>query len=268
MTDKRKSIAKTSDKYVLYRDAVQDPEAEVDFMEEVYRKRNKRRPTVLQEDFCGAAAICCEWVRAGDDHVAIGVDIDPEVLDWSRLHYVPELTPDQKRRLHLRRGDVRRARSQKVDVILALNFSFCIFKERAELTKYMRRCRKMLTPGGILVMDLYGGPEAQRPNEDRTAKDGFTYVWDQSTYNPITNEALNHIHFEFRDGSEMKRAFTYDWRLWTLAELRDALMESGFREAPVYWEDSDGKGGGNGVFRRRTSADIDDAWIAYIVGLT
>ena len=74
-----------------------------------------------------------------------------------------------------------------------------------------------------------------------------------------------HIHFKFPDGSKIKRAFTYDWRLWTLPELRELLIEAGFAKVRVYWEGDDGDGGGNGEFKEHATGEPDLAWIAYIV---
>ena len=53
---------------------------------------------------------------------------------------------------------------------------------------------------------------------------------------------VNHIHFEFTNGSRLKRAFTYEWRLWTLPEIRELLGEAGFSRSTVYWEDRDADG--------------------------
>ena len=61
-------------------------------------------------------------------------------------------------------------------------------------------------------------------------------IWDQKAYNPINGDMLCHIHFSFPDGSKIKKAFTYDWRLWTLPEIRELLLEAGFQRATVYWE--------------------------------
>jgi hypothetical protein len=93
------------------------------------------------------------------------------------------------------------------------------------------------------------------------------YEWDQAEYNPITGDKVCHIHFEFKDGSRMERAFTYRWRLWTLPELREILGEAGFRTVTVYWEGNDGKGGGNGVFSPKKSGDADASFICYIVAV-
>jgi len=265
---KKKNLmtTKNADKYVLYTESVQCPESEVDFLVRVYRKRNDKLPVIVREDFCGTAAICCEWVKRNENGISIGVDLDPEPLAWGRQHYVSKLNADQADRVRLLQDDVLAVRTEPVDVILALNFSFCVFKERSVLLAYLRRCREALADDGIMVMDIYGGPEAQKPNEDITEKDGFDYVWDQAKYNPITNEALNHIHFDFPKGPRMRKAFTYDWRLWTLAELSDAMADAGFAESRVYWEGTDEDGDGNGVFKVRKHAEVEDAWVAYIVG--
>ncbi len=267
-TKKRTSrlTARTADKYWLYTEAVQSAESEVEFLKRVYRKANGKPPVAVREDFCGTAAICCEWARAGRGNIAIGVDIDPEPLRWGREHYLAKLKADVAKRVTLLQKDVLAHDSPPVDVVLALNFSYCVFKERSTLLRYIRRCRQALTPGGVLIMDLYGGPEAQKPQEDISEKNGFTYIWDQKFYNPITNECVNYIHFKFPDGSRMRKAFSYDWRLWSLRELSETMLEADFRQTTVYWEGTDKKGEGNGVFRTRKVVDVEDAWIAYIVG--
>ena len=54
-----------------------------------------------------------------------------------------------------------------------------------------------------------------------------------------------HIHFKFKDGSRIKKAFSYDWRLWTLPEIREVMEEAGFSNTRVYWEDEDEEGEGS-----------------------
>ena len=96
--------------------------------------------------------------------------------------------------------------------------------------------------------------------------DGFDYVWDQHRYDPIQNRVVNYIHFEFEDGSKMKRAFRYEWRLWSLPELRDLLLEAGFSKVDVYWEGVDEETEeGNGEYSLEEEALDDPAWVAYVV---
>jgi len=263
---RRRLTARTADKHLLYSEAVQCADNEIAFLKRVYRKFNGRPPRLLREDFCGTALVCSHWVQDGPTHEAIGVDLDSEPLRWGRTHHLAQLTTEQRARVHLRRANVLSVKAPPVDVIAALNFSFCVFKQRPLLLQYFRRCHQTLKTGGLLVMDIYGGPESHKPNKEKTRYRGFTYVWEQARYNPITSEALNHIHFTFPDGSRMPKAFTYDWRLWTPVELQETLLEAGFRDARVYWEGATAEGAGNGVFRCRERADVEDAWVAYVVG--
>lgn len=262
-----KLTAAKADRYVLYTEAVQSTDYEIALFTRVFRKEHGRPPLVLREDFCGTAAISCDWVKAGGQNRAIGVDLDPEPLEWGREHYVSQLSPDQRRRVKLLRADVLKVRTEPVDVIAALNFSFCVFKQRSVLVNYLARCRAALNPGGIMLMDIYGGPDSQKPCQEKTRYRGFTYIWDQAVYNPATNGVINHIHFLFPDGTSMKRAFTYDWRLWTPMELVEAMQEAGFSEVRTYWEGTTKDGKSDGVYRPRTKVPSDPAWIAYIVGL-
>ena len=81
----------------------------------------------------------------------------------------------------------------------------------------------------MFVLDAYGGNESTEIMEESRKTDfGFTYIWDQDEYWPGTGEYVCHIHFEFKDGTKMKKAFTYEWRLWTIPELKD--LQTNFAE--------------------------------------
>ncbi|MGE0430655.1 MAG: class I SAM-dependent methyltransferase [Planctomycetota bacterium] len=261
--------ASTADRYVLYQRSVQAPESEIDFFLKVFRKHYNRKPTTLREDFCAAAYLCCEWVKAHKDNVAVGLDIDPEPIKWGLEHNADGLNQDQFSRLHLHELNVLdpAAAKQKAEVVYAGNFSYCCFKTRKQLLEYFTAARKGVAKDGIFVCDIFGGPDSQRVGEEETEYEGFTYVWDQNQYDPISSEILCHIHFLFEDGSEWRKAFTYDWRLWTIAEIREVLMEAGFASTEVYWEGSNSKGEGNGVFSKKEKVENEDAWVTYIVGL-
>ena len=74
-----------ADRHLLYQHAVQDVEAEIDFVEQTWSELRQRPAIFLREDFCGTANTACEWVIRDDDHQAVGVDLDREVLEWGRL---------------------------------------------------------------------------------------------------------------------------------------------------------------------------------------
>ena len=160
---------------------------------------------------------------------------------------------------------MREVKHEAVDVTVGFNFSYFIFKERADLLTYFRRAHESLRPHGLFVVDLYGGADSQRTLTESRDHDAFDYVWDQDLFDPINNRAVNYIHFEFKDGSKLRKAFTYEWRLWTLPEITELLAEAGFSKSTVYWEGSDSKGEGTGVFRPRAHVGQEAAWVAYVI---
>jgi hypothetical protein len=260
------TMAERADRYELYQQSVQDPEGDVTRVRRMYERLNGRSPRSMREDFCGTAAFATAWVQAHRDNRAIGVDLDPEPLEWGRRHNLAKLRPEQARRITLLQEDVRTAHASKVDVLVAFNFSFFLFKQRAALLDYFKRCHAAVKSDGIFVLDAYGGPESMEKRREKRRIGSFTYIWDQYSYDPITHDASCHIHFEFRDGSKIERAWSYHWRLWTIAELRELLVEAGFRSTEVYWEGTELETNEpNGIFRPRKHADEDPAWVAYLV---
>ena len=257
-------MAALADKHVLYETAVQCSEAEIDFVSDTFKQRRKRPARLLREDFCGTANSSVEWVRRGAGNRAIGVDLDVEVQQWGRDHHIAGLTQSQQKRIELIHGDVMQVDAEPVDVVLAMNFSYWVFKQRAVLIQYFQRVYESLADDGILFMDCFGGYESFEERKEPRPCDDFTYVWHQAKYNPITGDYRCKIHFKFEDGSQLKNAFVYDWRLWTLPELVDILSEVGYRPS-VYWEGTDEDGEGDGVFTRTRKGEADPAWIAYIV---
>ncbi|HEV2109992.1 MAG TPA: class I SAM-dependent methyltransferase [Gammaproteobacteria bacterium] len=262
----RPSMAQRADRYDLYQRSVQDPEWEVGFMAATYGSLRGRSPLSLREDFCGTALFACEWVKSDRRRTAVGVDMDGAVLAWGREHNLVELPPAAAARLTLLQADVLEARTPAVDILAAFNFSYWVFKERATLRRYFERARAALAEGGIFMLDAYGGYDAQRVMREREDLGRFIYVWDQAGYDPVTSGTTCHIHFAFPDGSRLNQAFSYHWRLWSLAELREVLAEAGFGASTVYWQGTDPKTGeGTDEFKPVQHGDPDPAWIAYIV---
>jgi len=261
---KKRLTAKKCDKHWLYEQSVQNPPEEIRFINRVFRKEFGRKPKFLREDFCGTANLCAWWVKAGPTHTAMGIDLHEPTLNWGREHNLLPLGAAAER-VTLIQDDVRNVSRPRADVLSAQNFSWWTFKTRKRLRQYLRNAHESLHEEGILLMDIYGGPEAQVPQLEEREQEGFTYVWDQDTFNPISNEIRCLIHFKFPDDSELRRAFRYDWRLWSLPETRDLLAEVGFRKTTVYWEGTDKHGEPNGIFRPSTQGDLAPAWVAYIV---
>lgn len=264
----RESQASRADKYALYELSVQDVAAEIDFVEATYLSLRRRHARTLREDFCGSAGTACEWVRRRKTNRAIGVDLDATVLEWGSTHNVAALGAAAKR-VSLRQADVRKVKCEPVDIVLAMNFSYWIFETRHAMRAYFRRVRRALDDDGVFMLDAYGGHDAFRVMRERTEHDDFTYIWEQADYDPISGHMQCYIHFRFADGSRLRQAFSYQWRLWTLPEILELLDEAGFARTTVYWQGTDAETGeGNGEFAPAERGDPDPAWIAYLVAET
>ena len=265
------TLAETSDRHVLYQLSVQSPEADIEFFADRYRELRGREPKVLREDFCGTAFISATWAASADDRRAVGVDLDEATLEWGREHNLARISEDARSRVDLRQENVLDGGGEKADLTCAMNFSYGVFKTRAELRRYLEVAHASLADDGVFITELYGGVEAvievvdEREIEGSEGVDDFVYVWEQASYNPINHETLCHIHFRLKDGSTIDNAFTYDWRLWTIPELRELLYEAGFSSVRVFWEATDASGDGTGEYVPTEKEDNQESWLVYIV---
>ena len=125
---KRTTMAERSDWRMLYGDAVQCVEAEIDFIDDTYRQLRRRKAKWLREDFCGTANTSCEWVRRRRTNHGIGVDLDADVQQWGYEHHIAELTAKARKRIKLINANVMDVSCAPVDIVLAMNFSYWIVK--------------------------------------------------------------------------------------------------------------------------------------------
>ena len=263
----KRSMAKRYDRHELYEASVQNVAETCSFIDFHFRQLRDRKPRSFREDFCGTASAACEWVRLRGSNSSLGVDLDPDVLKWGRRHRRKKLSKSQRQRVALMESDVRSTRTPTVDVVGAFNFSYWVFRQRSELLDYFRSVRQSLKKDGLFFLDAYGGSEACKEARESLEFEDFTYVWEQARFNPITGSMRTHIHFKFPDGSKIKKAFSYHWRLWTLPEIRELLAEAGFIDSLVYFEFLDDEGNGLGEWYPASDAPADDAWIANIIAL-
>lgn len=239
-------------RYDLYTLCAQNPERDARALHAIYRDGAQDRPVAsptLGEDFCAAAAICRAWCKVYPRARAVGVDRDPEALAHSKPHP----------RVRLVCADVARA-TPKVDLIGALNFSICEIHRRASLVKYLRHARSRLRVRGSFICDVYSGADAFATGVIRQRVVGpraeqITYRWEQRTADPVTGRVTNAMHFDVAPAPKVARggrssragraangaktlrfhdAFVYDWRLWGLPELSDAMLEAGYSRVEVY----------------------------------
>lgn len=251
-------------KYSFYEQSVQNPQGDVEFITEKFKEIRGKMPLSLREDFGGTGYLCCEWVKQGPQTNAHVIDLDPEPLNFGKKKHWAKLNDAQKEQVEYHQLNVFNAQDVQADVIAAFNFSYFIFKKRTELVNYFKQAKAAIKPGGVFFLDLFGGSECYSPVEEETEHDGFSYFWDLDSYNPINNHVMYYIHFQEDGKSKSEKVFTYDWRMWGLSEIRDALHDAGFERTLVYWEGDDDDGGGNGEFSPTEHVEQCDSWVVYI----
>ena len=271
-------------KFRLYEETVQSPQWQVDYLPQFHEWLTGKPPLRFREDFCGTARISCEWVKRNPKHQAMGVDLDREVLEYAKTVNLKALTPHEKKQITLKRADVRRVTSQKsnqksdqkfdqkFDWIGAFNYSIFEFHERRDLLQYFKSARDSLANQGTLFLEVAGGDGflATSIDQRKCKIPGFgtvTQVWEQHQYDPITGVNDYAIHFKLPGGKVMQNAFTYHWRIWSIREIREALLEAGFKKTLVLWEKEDEQGNPTGEYLPTENAGHPDFYVAYIVGV-
>lgn len=237
---------KLPDKHTLYELCAQNPARDAALLLAIYAdgSSSKRESLILGEDFCATAALSRAWCGLSRGFHAVAVDHDPAVLALARPHP----------RVRLVRSDVMSAKA-RVDLIAVQNFSIGEIHRRVDLVAYLAHARSRLKRSGSFVCDIYGGSDAFATGRIRqrvspppgTLPKGatLTYIWEQRTADPLTGRVVNAMHFRIspppaRAGTKRPRpiafddSFVYDWRLWSPAELREAMLEAGFAGVEAY----------------------------------
>jgi len=263
--------SKTTDKHALYLASVQDPIGDVERVSKIYQEIFNKEAISFREDFSGTFALSCCWVQSGLNRSAIAIDIDHETIEYGKNNYLKNMEKSEQKRLEIIEGNAI-TETEPVDVIAAFNFSYCLLHKRSELLKYFKNCHASLEKEGMIIMDIFGGSdseilEVQERDIDNDIIAPFVFEFERKSFNPIDRLAHYGIHFKYSDGTEIKDAFTYHFRMWSLTELSDLLEEAGFSKILVYWEDSDDEGFGNGNFYQTKTEENSYNWNAYLVGV-
>lgn len=242
------------DQHDCYELCVQSPRHVAPFLHALHGGE----PTVLREDFSAAAALSRRWIadglRAGTKRRAVAVDLDPDILARAARENEAAGMSDA---IRLIQGDCTQlpvSPADACDIIFVGNFSIGYIHDRAALLRHLRASRDRLAlgnagfGGGILVCDTYSGPSAFKEASITRTHPGRTrelvrYTWEQREADALTAMVTNVLHFQVEiDGEVVARfpdAFTYHWRLWSIPELREALLESGFTSTEVHQDVTD-----------------------------
>lgn len=277
------------DRFDCYELCVQSPRHVVSFLRGVHGGD----PVVLWEDFCGGAAVSRRWaaegVRAGDSRRAVAVDLDEETLAKARRAAATENVADRVRFVHADATQPHAAPDEPraadpsdsadaADVVFVGNFSIGYIHDRATLVRYLARVRDRLSRGGagwggVLACDTYGGSLAFRLGgftRKHPGRSGETihYSWMHEQADPRTAMVENSISFRVEVAgevvAELPRAFVYRWRLWSIAELREAMLETGFRAVEIYKDINVAPG--QRPVPVEDPAELGEDWIVLVVG--
>ncbi len=213
------------------------------------RGLHAHNPRVLREDFCGTAALSREWTAdlrgGGLEASAVGVDLDARIL----ARAAAAGTESSIRLVHADAVRIPVVPADACDVIFVGNFSIGYIHTRSLLVDYLRRSAARLSmapaaPGsGLMVCDLYDSPgKFARGMLHRThpgpGNQIVHYTWEQREADALTAMVTAALHFRVvADGeviAELPDAFVYRWRLWSIPELREAMLEAGFASTEVH----------------------------------
>lgn len=256
-------------KYTLYEASVQYPKEDAEAYRDYYKIVTGKNAHTLREDFCGTFAFSVEWVKLHPQNKAVCLDIDPKPISYGFKHHYPKLDIKQQRRIKVLQQNVISKTTPTVDLTVANNFSFNIFHKEETLLQYFKSVHSSLNKNGAFILEMVGGPGfTEKGVETRNIRakgiPPFTYYWDQQSYNPITTCGKWAIHFKYKNKKKIKNAFIYDWRLWSIPEVRYTLKKAGFKDTIVLWDCEASK---NQPYKKTNNGENFECWIAYIAGI-
>ncbi len=278
MASKKTKICTPTDeiRYSLYEHSVQDAPEQVRLFDRFYRELGGEEPQILREDFAGTFWISCEWVKSGERRQAVAIDNSDSPLEYGKAHHLAELDKQQQERVAILKQDVRERIQPGIDIAAVCNFSFFGLKSRKDFLEYLRSVHASLRGDGIMILEMVGGPGFIRIPEketrtyrhesgDRKGKKWYTYRWIHKSFDPISRNGVYSIEFQMASGERYKDSFVYDWRVWTIPEVRDCLEDAGFSTSVVYWEMDDEDDEGEVFCQTDKGLDDDDTWLCYVV---
>jgi hypothetical protein len=238
-------------------------------------------PRTLREDFSGSAALARAWAASHPSRRAIAVDLDPAPLQRANARRVRTIEADCE------------TCTAKADIIAATNFPIGYHHTRRDLLRYLKAARASLNRRGIFVFDLYGGRDAftpgkiiqllRAPKQRPWSGQLIEYTFEQRTADARTGRVTDALHFKAwpartktpanprakqpAPAIDLSDAFIYDWRLWSLPEIDDALHDAGFTTIEFHSRLGDAIDNQGRVLLKptRDPDDLDENWVVYTV---
>ncbi|KAJ9471153.1 hypothetical protein DIPPA_13935 [Diplonema papillatum] len=247
----RPAVASAAAKHLWYQSVVQNGANTAAFIGSAHNILSSGKSAVtLREDFCGTGLISLHWLRTDAARKVVMVDHDPEPVQAGAA--VNDWRSEEIGRATICIDDVLSVDAPS-DATCALNFSWCAFLEDDQLLRYFRH-KKQTTD--VLILDLYGGPEAERVGKWPQPCPGGVYVWEHTEWCPSRREVKAAMHFYPTPVASspvtpepLLGAFTYHWRLRTPEHTVELIKQAGFELVYLWEEERTPQGQGTGAFR-------------------
>jgi len=238
-------------RFQTYEQAVQNTAFTLRFLEQEFKRERGRPPHSLREDFAGSAAV--SYAFANVDRFAFAVDHDEHALAYGEQNHGPHSN----------------VRTYCADVMLELgthdlcvveNFSIGYFHERSALMRYLEKTYRSSSSEGAFFCDLLSGSQLREGKWQREHQEPFSWSFQQISFEPLSGRGKFTLELPNRSGVRVP-AFQYDWRLYGVAELREAFLEAGFSKVSIL---SPAPNKGN-VYRRRKTLEPTPMEVLYLV---
>jgi hypothetical protein len=165
---------------------------------------------------------------------AIGMDYDFETIQWGMENNVNNMQSGSDR-VKLIQQNVLDAYdpNEKFDIICSLNYSHTLLNKRNDLVKYFKNVRNNISKG-VYVIDFFGGPHTYSDHRHNNSSDNYVFIG--KSMNITTNISLCSLNFKTIDNKYIP-LFSYNFRVYSLIELYEALSEAGFNEYKIFIKD-------------------------------
>jgi hypothetical protein len=103
----------------------------------------------------------------------------------------------------------------------------------------------MTASPGVFALDLWGGASMEKALSQRTRLRGVDYLWEQEGFDPLSRRIRCSIGFRLRGAGRatppaLRRAYSYEWRLWTIPDCIELMRAAGFAAVHVWVRPSRG----------------------------
>lgn len=230
---------KIPSKFELYQKSVQSAKKEVEFFRKVYRLIFNKVPELFREDFCGTGLLSCEWVKNAVMNQAVGLDYDRETLEWGRSNNINNL-PSGSERIKLIEHNVLKEYdpTQKFEIICSLNYSHFLLQKRTEILKYFQNMSINLDTKGIFILDFYGGSHIYEDHKYQKSKSSSFYEFSGKQMNILNNQSACSLNYKIKK-NKYKALFSFNFRIYSIIELREALEEVGLNTFKLFIKEID-----------------------------